>query len=174
MLMAEQHSIAMAEELWGGDGFAAQRVDPRSRKTYSVQRAARRKTKSKALLTIALFLIGFVGINLYVQVMVIQRDYNIRQLQHKMADLKREMVATRMEMASLESFDRIQAIAENKLGMKVADSNDYQCIAAVPERQNQPLQTYAKQSEPLDKNDLWNQITTWVGNAGRAMAQNQQ
>ena len=76
-------------------------------------------------------------------------------------------------MASLESFDRIQAIAENRLGMKVADSSDSQCIAAVPAAKKEASQAYARQNQPLDKENVWNQIAAWVGNAGSAMAQNQ-
>ena len=128
----------------------------------------RRRQSLKVLRAIIISLLSLVVVNLVIQALVIQRDHEVSSWQSLINAKEREIIKTRVAMADLESYDRIQDIAKNELGMRVAGANDYRCIAAVPVR---APETYAYLAQNHVAKDLWAQLTAWIGGSGATMAQ---
>jgi len=160
----------------------AERITPiesNSNLKYQSRRQSRNQSGKKVvikpgyrfLVKIALVLIVFISINNVVQALLVQRNNEVKQWQDKIQALERESVQIRMEMAGLESFERIQAIAQKEFGMKVAGPKDYQCIAAAPViKQNIPHLVNGL-TEPASKdNNPWARLTAWLGGLGETMA----
>ncbi len=130
---------------------------------------SRPRPKSRFVYRIGGVVFGVFVVNLFLHAAVIQKSYEIRAWEDKIRDLNREMVEVRMDIAHLESFDRIKTIAENELGMKPAGSDDYRCIAVAPPQ----LESRVEGDYHLkDKPSLWTRVSSWVGNQGATMAQN--
>jgi cell division protein FtsL len=111
---------------------------------------------------------GVLVVNLFLHAAVIQKSYEIRIWEEKIRDLNREMVEVRMDIAHLESFDRIKTIAENELGMKPAGTDDYRCIAVAPPSAESRV---GGDYQLKDKSSLWIRVASWIGNQGATMAQ---
>ncbi|HEX7712824.1 MAG TPA: hypothetical protein VF531_02285 [Bacillota bacterium] len=120
-------------------------------------------------------LLCLIVANLVIQSLVIQRISEIKHWQNKIGVLERSASELRVEMADLESFDRIQSLAEKDLGMRVAGPNDYHCIAAVSDSQPVQPRDITRSSGRPSKSDrngnLWARVSTWIGEFGEAMAQ---
>lgn len=127
------------------------------------------------IIKIAICLLCLIVANLVIQSLVVQRISQIKQLQNKIAVMERRAGELRVEIADLESFDRIQSLAEKELGMRVAGPNDFHCIAAVSD--SQPIQTQNPTrsnripSKPVAHGNLWARVSSWLGEFGEAMAQ---
>lgn len=124
-------------------------------------------TQPIKLLIIFLLLAVF---NSFLQVFVIFISQEIQKYQSQIEILEKEISRTKVEIASLESFDRIQTIALNKLGMRAANSDDYHWVEAMPVvSENVSLPNYT--SSEMVKADFWEQLHQWLGNIGKTMAQ---
>lgn len=108
--------------------------------------------------------------NSFLQVFVIFISQEIQKYQSQIEILEKEISRTKVEIASLESFERIQTIALNELGMRAPTSDDYYWVEAVPvvsKNASQPNYT----SSEMVKADLWEQLYQWLENIGKTMAQ---
>ncbi|HEY8464295.1 MAG TPA: hypothetical protein VIM29_09795, partial [Bacillota bacterium] len=85
----------------------------------------RPKPKQQWALAAAVMLFGLIVGNVIIQGLVVERNYQISYWQKLLNEQEREIVKVKMEIASLESFDRVQSIAKNELGMKTAGPQDY-------------------------------------------------
>ncbi|WP_132016887.1 hypothetical protein [Hydrogenispora ethanolica] len=103
-------------------------------------------------------------LNILIQAVVIQKTYEIRGWEAKIRDVNREMVEVRMDMANLESLDRIKSIAQNDLGMREAGSSDYRCIAVAHPKSSNTIDNPRKSGSLLAK------VASWVGGFGATMA----
>lgn len=107
--------------------------------------------------------------NSFLQVLIISQNQDIKRLQSEIQILKKDISRIKVEMASLESFDRIQSIALNELGMRAADIYDYHWIEAFP-----VAKTPAPPKADLQASvttDLWERVYQWVEEIGKTMAQ---
>ena len=119
------------------------------------------------MLIIVLLLAVF---NSFLQVFVIFISQEIQKYQSQIEILEKEISRTKIEIASLESFERIQTIALNELGMRTPAADDYHWIEAVPvASKNVSLPNYT--SSKMVKAGLWEHLHQWLGNIGKAMAQ---
>ena len=120
------------------------------------------------LLIIFLLLAVF---NSFLQVFVIFINQEIQKYQSQIEILEKEISRTKVEMASLESFERIQTIALNKLGMRAANTDDYHWVEAMPVV-SESISSIPDQASPeIVEADLWEQLSRWIGNIGKTMAQ---
>lgn len=156
MVLAEKISVSTVE-------FPA----TENRKKYI--RASKRQ-KAQVLGVIGLLLIAVFG-NVIVQALVIQQNQQINQLEKLISNKNQEMVKLRMELARLESFDRIQQVAQADLGMRVAGPDDYYMIKTTPnpgtERHLVDLQLASAETG----GGLWGKFKNWLGDFGQTMAQ---
>lgn len=172
MLLAERRSMINPAEL-----EAIPEPEMVSDHTAQVVRdAAVRPRKSMPfLIKLAICLLCLIIANLVIQSLVIQRIAQIKYWQNKISALERRASELRVEMADLESFDRIQSLAEKDLGMRVAGPNDYHCIAAAPDSQPVQARDITRSSGRPSKSDtngnLWARVSMWLGEFGEAMAQ---
>lgn len=128
-----------------------------------------KKTLAQLIKIFIIFLLLAV-FNSFLQVFVIFQSQEIIRLQTKIVHLEKNISRTKVEIASLESFDRIQSIAFNELGMRAADTNDYHWIEALP-MVNEYTPDRSADSQEIAKSDLWGYLYQWVGNIGKTMAQ---
>jgi cell division protein FtsL len=137
--------------------------------SYSRQRSfsSRCAPRRKGFLKWWISLFVLMAINLIVQSLVIKLDYDSGRWQEQIRIQEREVLKTRLEIATLGSLDRIRDVAENRLGMRLAGPNDYQCIALAPPPK--PYQPIAK--VPAETGDLWVQVKSWLGGLGTVAAQ---
>lgn len=105
--------------------------------------------------------------NSFLQVLIISQNQDIKQLQSEIQMLKKDISRIKVEIASLESFDRIQSIALNELGMRTADIYDYYWVEAFP-----VVKTPApkRNLQSTVKSDLWGRLSQWAENIGKTMA----
>jgi cell division protein FtsB len=139
-------------------------------------RPAKKRFQNRVIFKILVCTFCLVLANIIFQALVIKRTQEIKVWQGKLAKLERVSVKLRIEMANLESFDRIQTAAQKDLGMRVAGPEDYMCIAAAPEPPRAPSQnppqsygTYQTGSTPPE--NLWNRLAGWIEGIGETMAQ---
>lgn len=118
---------------------------------------------------IFIFFLLLAVFNSFLQVFVIFQSQQIIQFQTKIELLENDISRAKVEMASLESFDRIQTIALNELGMRAADSNDYHWIEGLPVV-SEYAPDWSVDSQEKAKADLWGQLYQWAGNIGKTMA----
>lgn len=126
-----------------------------------------KKTLSQLLKIFIVFSLLAV-FNSFLQVLVISQNQDINQLQSEIQILKKDISRIKVEIASLESFDRIQSIALNELGMRSADIYDYHWIEAFP-----VVKTPApkRNFQNMANSDLWGRLYRWAENIGKTMAQ---
>lgn len=143
--------------------------------SYSVGEQIYYRPKSQPLLKrtwviIGLLFVAMIVCNMIIQALVIQRDQQLTHLR-KMAELKEQkVIKLRLEMAQLDSFDRIRHIAQNELGMRDAGSQDYLLIKGAPslEKGNPGTGELAQLSS--EKTGFRNKLSSWLGGIGRTMA----
>lgn len=106
--------------------------------------------------------------NSFLQVLIISQNQDIKQLQSEIQILNKDISRIKVEMASLESFERIQSIALNELGMKAADIYDYHWIEAFP-----AVKVTAPKADlqVTVRTGLWGKVNQWVEELGKTMAQ---
>jgi cell division protein FtsL len=162
MVLAEQYSSS-----------AQLKKNPDFSKESPVQsRPAKKRLQNRVVFKILICTLILVLANIVFQSLVIKRTREIKVWQGKLARLERVSVKLRIEMAGLESFDRIQAVAQKDLGMRVAGPEDYISIAAAPEPpQNSPLSYDAYQTSSTPPGNLWNRLAGWIEGIGQTMAQ---
>ncbi|MGE5604906.1 MAG: hypothetical protein ACM3YE_04350 [Bacteroidota bacterium] len=123
------------------------------------------------LIKILIIVLLLAVLNSFLQVFVIFINQEIQKYQSQIEILEKEISRTKVEMASLESFERIQTIALNKLGMRAANSDDYHWVEAMPVV-SESLSSIPDQASPeIVEADLWEQLSRWIGNIGKTMAQ---
>lgn len=110
--------------------------------------------------------------NVWIQVLVVKRNDEIRGYQTAIRELERTSIKIRIEMAKLESFERIQTIAQKELGMRVAGPNDYRCIAAAPVLKSDEPRPYNYVANTTPQNShLWARLAAWFEGIRSVMAQ---
>jgi cell division protein FtsL len=127
-----------------------------------------RRQQMKKISRILGVLLCLIAVNMIFQALVVQQNNQIKVWQVKIRDLEREKIQLRVEMAYLESFDRIQYVAQTKLGMRAPGSRDFRCIAAAPVERPR---LYTKTQPSSKTNRPWGKVTTWLGGMGKTMAQ---
>ena len=134
-------------------------------------RKSRTRVKGQQLMAMKICGIVFclVVVNVVLQAMVIQKNYEVSTWESKVKDDKRAILEVRMDIANLESLDRIKTIAENELKMREAGPTDYRCIAVT--QPNSELKDDNKDHNSSGSG-LWARVSSWLGNTGATMAQN--
>lgn len=128
-----------------------------------------KKTLARLIKILIVFLLLAV-FNSFLQVFVIFQCQEIKKFQSEIELLEKDISRMKVEIASLESFDRIQTIALNELGMRAPGPDDYHWIEALPvASENTPGRKADIQGTV--KADLWGNLYQWVGNIGKTMAQ---
>jgi cell division protein FtsL len=157
MILAEKQRIS--ENLYNTDESAL-RV-----RTY-------RRQNLKPLLVVVGFFLCLMVINLWLQVEVVKRNDELKGCQEAIRTLERESIQIRIEMANLESFERVQTVAQKVLRMKVAGPSDYRYIAAAPSlHQNEPRPyNYVAKTVPQNPH-VWGRLASWFEGFRTAMAQ---
>lgn len=123
------------------------------------------------LIKILIIVLLLAVFNSFLQVFVIFISQEIQKYQSLIEILEKEISRTKVEMASLESFERIQTIALNKLGMRAANYDDYHWVEAMP-MVSESVSSIPDQASPeIVEADLWEQLSRWIGNIGKTMAQ---
>lgn len=123
------------------------------------------------LIKILIIVLLLAVFNSFLQVLVIFINQEIQKYQSQIEILEKEISRTKVEMASLESFERIQTIALNKLGMRAANYDDYHWVEAMP-MVSESVSSIPDQASPeIVEADLWEQLSRWIGNIGKTMAQ---
>lgn len=128
-----------------------------------------RRLQGKMMLILGLLFASILG-NMIVQGLVIQQNQRIQVWQKKIDEKQRELVKLRMEIADLDSFDRIQKIAQNELGMREAGPQDYNLIKSVPGNHDQLTPPTRYLAEVPEQTGLWATISSWFGEIGKTMA----
>lgn len=126
-----------------------------------------KKVLSQLIKIFIVFLLLAV-VNSFLQVLIISQNQDIKKLQSEIQILKKDISRIKVEMASLKSFDRIQSIALNELGMKAADIYDYHWIEAFPVVKTPTPKT---NMQAAVRADLWERVYQWVEEIGKTMAQ---
>jgi len=122
------------------------------------------------LIKILIVFLSLAVFNSFLQIFVIFRCQEIKKYQSKISLLEKDISRVRVEIASLESFDRIQTIALNELGMRSPGPDDYHWVEALPvASENTPGRE--ADSQRMAKADLWGNLYQLVGNIGKTMAQ---
>lgn len=145
------------------------RLYPKEKLQLPVTEGIYKKTLVQLIKIFTIFLFLAV-INSFLQVFVIFQSREIIDYRARIKSLEKEISQIKVEIASLESFERIQTIALNELGMRAPTSDDYHWVEAMPAAsKNVSLPNYT--SSEMVKADLWEQLHQWLGNLGKTMAQ---
>jgi cell division protein FtsL len=134
------------------------------------QQGFKRKLNFKKLLSLAGCLLCLTVGNVIVQGLVVERNYQIQNLEQLVQKQERDMMKLKINIANLESFDRVQTIAQNNLGMKIVGPDDYQMIPAVPAETGDLLQPGNYVAQAGDQGGMLEKVTAWLGGIGRTMA----
>ena len=121
------------------------------------------------LIKIFLVFSSLAVFNSILQVFVISQNEEILKYQSQIKILEKEISRTKVEIASLQSFDRIQAIALNELGMRAANTEDYRWVEAMP-MARKDASTYNQGHPEIAQADLWEYLYRWLGDLGKTMA----
>lgn len=125
---------------------------------------------ARLFVTIGILMAMIIG-NVVVHACVIRQDHQIKYWKKMIDDKQRELVKLRIEIAKLESFDRIQQIARNELGMRDAGPMDCYLIKSAPEIKKEVFPgDYVAQTQ--SETGLWDKLSGWLGGLGRTMAKN--
>jgi cell division protein FtsL len=148
-----------------------QNIDNKNKSTQSVSQIRKCRTQKKGRLWIPVVgvVLGLAVGNIIIQGLVVNKNYQIRNLQSRIQEKEREMLKLRIEIANLESFDRVREIAQNELGMKAAGPEDYLIIPAVPVEQNGLTRPSKYIAAATDRN-VFDKIASWLGGVGKTMA----
>jgi hypothetical protein len=110
--------------------------------------------------------------NLWIQVAIVKRSGEIKDYQDAIRSVERESIKIRMEMANLDSFERIQNIAINELHMRIAGPDDYRLIAAAPSLHQKEPRPYNYVAKTASQNThVWGRLASWFEGLRAAMAQ---
>lgn len=120
MLLAKQHSEVDQFQEWP-DFSNDNRIK---------RRTVKKPFQSKAFIRVLVGVLCLIIANIIFQALVIKRTQEIKVWQAKLTKLERYSTKLRIEMANLESFERIQTAAQRDLGMRIPGPDDYLCIAA--------------------------------------------
>lgn len=139
-------------------------------------RPVKKRFSNGVAIKVLVCLLSLVLANIIFQSLVIKRTREIKEWQGKLAGLERVSVKLRVEMANLESFERIQTVAQKDLGMRVAGPEDYISIAAIPEpsreaSQNLPPSYGTYRTGATPPGNLWTRLAGWIEGIGETMAQ---
>lgn len=127
------------------------------------------KVLARFIKIFSVFLILAV-LNSFLQVFVISQCQEIKKYQSQIELLAKDISRTKVEIASLESHDRIRSIALNELGMRAAGSDDYHWIEAMPVLREETSDRKVD-LQKMAKADLWGHLYQWIGDIGKTMAQ---
>lgn len=136
--------------------------------TTKNQQQRKRKVNFNRLIKVGGIVFCLLVFNILIQALVIQKNYEARALEAQIRDVNREMVEVRMDIANLESLDRIKMIAQNDLGMREAGSSDYRCIAVA----NASVAEGPQGFQTVKSKTLWTKVSSWFGGMGTTMAKN--
>jgi cell division protein FtsL len=124
------------------------------------------KLNFKKALSLASCLLCLTVGNVIVQGLVVEKNYQIRHLQQLVQEKERDMMKLKINIANLESFERVRTIAQNELGMKTIGPDDYQMIPAIPAEAASP----APVVPGVEQTGLLNKLAAWIGGIGKTMA----
>ncbi|MGF7185072.1 cell division protein FtsL [Desulfitispora alkaliphila] len=107
-------------------------VDSSFRKKKRYQQSNKKGTTKLRALTIFLVLLGFaVGIGLTAQyAKITSAGYEVLKLKDEIAQLETSNQRLHLQIAQLQSLERVESIAVNELGMVPADRKDYKFLAS--------------------------------------------
>jgi cell division protein FtsL len=108
--------------------------------------------------------------NVIVQGLVVHKNFQIRALQSRITVKERQMLKLRIDIANLESFDRVREVAQNELGMKAAGPDDYRIIPAVPAVQDGMTAPREYLVQTATDRNVLDKIIAWLGGVGKTMA----
>jgi cell division protein FtsL len=108
--------------------------------------------------------------NVIIQGLVVHKNFQIRNLQSRIDAKEREMLKLRIDIANLESFDRVREVAQNELGMRAAGPDDYRIIPAVPATQDGITAPKEYLAQTATDRNVFDKIVSWLGGVGRTMA----
>lgn len=135
------------------------------------QTARRVNVRNAKIVILVGILLALVVCNVVVHACVIRQDHQLKYWQKMIDEKERELVKLRIEIAQLESFDRIQRIAQNELGMRDAGPMDCYLIKSAPELKKEVFKSDYVAKTPTNTG-LWNKVSGWLGGLGQTMAKN--
>jgi cell division protein FtsL len=130
-----------------------------------------RMNNFRRTLVAAGFLLCLTVGNVIIQCLVVEKNYQVRHWEQVVWEQEHDLMKVKIAIANLESFERVQTVATNELGMKTVGPGDYQMIPAVPaENANlvAPVLEYVAQSK--DQGGMLAKVTAWFGQIGKTMA----
>lgn len=133
------------------------------------KRRLKPRFKQKWLLPAAGMLLCLTVCNVIVQGMVVDKTYQIRRWEKLINEQEREIIKLQVDIAALESFERVQNIAKNELGMKTAGPQDYRLVPSVPAKEEDYASNLSYNVAGRDSG-LFNKIIAWFGEIGKTMA----
>lgn len=132
--------------------------------------ASKTKLNFKKVLSLAGFVLCLTVGNVVVQGLVVEKNYQIRHWEQLVQEQERDVMKLKIKIANLESFDRVQTIAENELGMKTVGPDDYQMIPAAPEAKGPSVQAGSCVAQADASAGMLDKIAAWFGGIGKTMA----
>jgi cell division protein FtsL len=132
--------------------------------------ASKTKLNFKKAVSLAGCLLCLTIVNVIVQGLVVEKNYQIRHWERLVQEQERKMMKLEIKIANLESFDRVQTVAKNELGMKTVGPDDYQMIPAVPAEDGPVAQSVPGRLPADESNGMLERIAAWVGGIGKTMA----
>ncbi|HOJ76806.1 MAG TPA: hypothetical protein PLZ08_03405 [Bacillota bacterium] len=157
--------MLVAEKLTNNDTIEYRKTQNQVNK----RKIAQQKRKVKMAFTGAIILLLILG-NLAIHALVIRQDYFIKTWNQRIAEKEQEILTLRMEIAELESFDRIQQVAQNELGMTQTKAKDLYVIQSEELPENQRFSSNRDVRQVNEENDVWGRINDWLGGFGKTMA----
>jgi cell division protein FtsL len=134
------------------------------------RRMARPNNLKRALAAASFLLCLTVG-NVIIQCLVVEKNYQVRHWEQMVQEQERDLMKVKIAIANLESFERVQTVAANELGMKTVGPGDYQMIPAVPaENTNLAAPVLEYVAQPKDQGGMLAKVTAWFGQIGKTMA----
>ncbi|MGE5607482.1 MAG: hypothetical protein ACM3YE_17555 [Bacteroidota bacterium] len=140
--------------------YSMEKLNQKTR--IGIEKKTRLRWKRTALIKIVGVVIGLVFLNSVIQALVVEKNYQITVQQGKIQALDRELNKIQIEIAGLNSYERIQNLAKTELGMKLASPGDYRRIAVAPSVNQTAPRSYEK--------NIWSRVAAWVGSAGETLA----
>jgi cell division protein FtsL len=136
----------------------------------------RRKSKTVPILVVCLILT--LGVNIVLQAIVAQTQYRLLQQEQGLNEIDKEINRIYIELADLSSEQRIESLAQERLGMHRAQPYE---IAYLPtEGCGAPVSTHANDTpvlgfmltsvQPQRRLGFTQQIGEWLQEVGRTMA----
>ncbi len=135
---------------------------PNQKSGVKVEKKTHLRWKRTALIKIVGVLIGLIFLNSVIQALVVEKNHQILVQRGEIQALDRELNKIQIEIAGLNSYERIQKLAKTELGMKLASPEDYRRIAVAPS---------AKRTEPGSyRKNILSRVAAWVGGVGETLA----